>query len=178
MDKSVSSSSPLRDDTSNLDGPVEPTTENAIDTIPSDTTTEEIKNPSAEDKGPMVQFLPPNVIEIPVTTTPVTPTPVTPTPVTPTPVTPTPDIPTPATTTPATTLVIPTPATPTPATPTPVKKVPSTKTPVSHTKQKIVKKTSLYSSSSGKLGTTPGSKTSPKIPLTAAAKKCFAMVSL
>lgn len=174
MDKSVSSSSPLRDDTLNLDGPVEPTTENAIDTIPSDTTTEEIKNPSAEDKGPMVQFLPPNVTEIPVTTTPVTPTPVTPTLVTPTPVIPTPVIPTPATTT----LAIPTSATPTPATPTPVKKVPSTKTPVSHTKQKIVKKTSLYSSSSGKLGTTPGSKTSPKIPLTAAAKKCFAMVSL
>lgn len=149
MDKSVSSSSPLRDDTSNLNGPVEPTTENAIETIPSDTTTEEIKNPPADEKGPMVQFLPPNVIEIPVTTTPVTPTPVTPTPVT-----------------------------QTPATPTPVKKVPSTKTPVSHTKQKIVKKTSLYSSSSGKLGTTPGSKTSPKIPLTAAAKKCFAMVSL
>lgn len=167
MDKSVSSSSPLRDDTSNLDGPVEPTAENAIDTIPSDTTTEEIKDPPADDIAPMVQFLPPNAI--PVTTTPVTPTPVTPTPVTPTPVTPTPVIPTPATTT----LV-----TPTPATPTPVKKVPSTKTPVSHTKQKIVKKTSLYSSSSGKLGTTPGSKTSPKIPLTAAAKKCFAMVSL
>lgn len=164
MDKSVSSSSPLRDDTSNLDGPVEPTTENAIDTIPSDTTTEEIKNPPVDEKGPMVQFLPPNVTEIPVTTTPVTPTPVTPTPVTPTPV-----IPTPATTTPVTQ---------TPATPTPVKKVPSTKTPVSHTKQRIVKKTSLYSSSSGKLGTTPGSKTSPKIPLTAAAKKCFAMVSL
>lgn len=170
MDKSVSSSSPLRDDTSNLDGPVEPTTENAIDTIPSDTTTEEIKNPSAENISPMVQFLPPNVIEQPPGTT----TPVTPAPVTPTPVTPTPVIPTPATTT----LVTPTPATPTPATPTPVKKVPSTKTPVSHTKQKIVKKTSLYSSSSGKLGTTPGSKTSPKIPLTAAAKKCFAMVSL
>lgn len=174
MDKSVSSSSPLRDDTSNLDGPVEPTTENAIDTIPSDTATEEIKNPPADEKGPMVQFLPPNAIEIPVTTTTVTPTPVTPTPVSPTPVTPTPVIPTPATTTPVTR----TPATPTPATPTPVKKVPSTKTPVSHTKQKIVKKTSLYSSSSGKLGTTPGSKTSPKIPLTAAAKKCFAMVSL
>lgn len=163
MDKSVSSSSPL-DDTSNLDGPVEPTTENAIHTIPSDTTTEEIKNPPVDEKGPMVQFLPPNVTEIPVTTTPVTPTPVTPTPVTPTP----------ATTTPVTQ----TPATPTPATPTPVKKVPSTKTPVSHTKQRIVKKTSLYSSTSGKLGTTPGSKTSPKIPLTAAAKKCFAMVSL
>lgn len=158
MDKSVSSSSPLRDDTSNLDGPVEPTTENAIDTIPSDTTTEEIKNPPADEKGPMVQFLPPNVTEIPVTTTD-----------TPTPVTPTPVIPTPATTTPVTQ---------TPATPTPVKKVPSIKTPVSHTKQKIVKKTSLYSSSSGKLGTTPGSKTSPKIPLTAAAKKCFALVSL
>lgn len=169
MDKSVSSSSPLRDDTSNLDAPVEPTTENAIDTIPSDTTTEEIKNPPADEKGPMVQFLPPNAIEIPVTTTPDTPTPVTPTPVTPTPVIPTPVIPTPATTTPVTQ---------TPATPTPVKKVPSTKTPVSHTKQKIVKKTSLYSSSSGKLGITPGSKTSPKIPLTAAAKKCFAMVSL
>lgn len=167
MDKSVPSSSPPRDDTSNLDGPVEPTTENAIDTIPSDTTTEEIKNPPVDEKGPMVQFLPPNVI--PGTTTPVTPTPVTLTPVTPTPV-----IPTPATTTPVT----PTPAPPTPATPTPVKKVPSTKTPVSHTKQKIVKKTSLYSSSSGKFGTTPGSKTSPKIPLTAAAKKCFAMVSL
>lgn len=172
MDKSVSSSSPPRDDTSNLDGPVEPTTENAIDTIPSDTTTEEIKNPPVDEKGPMVQFLPPNVI--PGTTTPVTPTPVTLTPVTPTPVIPTPVIPTPATTTPVT----PTPAPPTPATPTPVKKVPSTKTPVSHTKQKIVKKTSLYSSSSGKFGTTPGSKTSPKIPLTAAAKKCFAMVSL
>lgn len=53
------------------------------------------------------------------------------------------------------------------------------KTPLKRTKQKVVKKTPLNGSSNRKPGTTPSaSKNSPKVPLTAAAKKCFAMVSL